>query len=67
VLSKDERRILENWAKRRSTAQGPALRARIVLASAEGGSNLAVAARLGVNRNTVTRWRARFLAARLDG
>ena len=67
VLSQDERRILENWAKRRSTAQGLAVRARIVLASAEGGSNLAVAARLGVNRSTVTKWRARFLAARLDG
>jgi Homeodomain-like domain len=43
------------------------LRARIVLACAQGGSNLAVAARLGVNRGTVTRWRARFLAGRLDG
>jgi transposase len=43
------------------------LRARIVLACAQGGSNLAVAARLGVNRSTVTKWRARFLADRLDG
>jgi len=54
VLSEDERRRLENWVKRRSTAQGLALRARIVLACAQGGSNLAVAARLGVNRNTVS-------------
>src|SRR5260370_7701088 len=67
VLSEDERRRLENWVKRRSTAQGLALRARIVLACAQGGSNLAVAARLGVNRNTVSRWRARFLRERLDG
>ena len=37
VLSEDERHTLENWARRRSTAQGLALRARIVLASAEGG------------------------------
>ena len=50
VLSEDERRTLENWVKRRSTAQGLALRARIVLACAQGGSNVAVAARLGVNR-----------------
>jgi hypothetical protein len=42
VLSDDERRILESWAKRRRTAQGLALRARIVLACAQGGSNLAV-------------------------
>jgi transposase-like protein len=67
VLSHDERRTLENWAKRRKTAQGLALRARIVLACADGGSNLAVAARLGLNRGTVTKWRARFLAWRLDG
>ena len=58
VLSEDERHTLENWAKRRSTAQGLALRARIVLACARGGSNLAVAARLGVNRSTVSTWRA---------
>src|SRR5215471_2601784 len=67
VLSGDERRRLENWAKRRSTAQGLALRARIVLACADGGSNIAVAARLGINRMTVGKWRARFLRKRLDG
>jgi transposase len=38
-----------------------------VLACAEGDSNTAVAARLGVARGTVTRWRARFLRDRLDG
>ena len=67
VLSEDERRTLENWVKRRSTAQGLALRARIVLVCAQGGSNVAVAARLGVNRKTVSKWRARFLRKRLDG
>ena len=67
MLSDAERRTLENWAKRRKTAQGLALRARIVLACAEGRSNTAVAARLGINRGTVRKWRARFLAARLDG
>src|SRR5436305_13647490 len=67
VLSEAERRTLENWAKRRRTAQGLALRARIVLACADGGPNLAVAARLGVNRATVGKWRTRFLAKRLDG
>ena len=46
VLSETERRTLENWAKRRKTAQGLALRARIVLACAEGRSSIAVAARL---------------------
>jgi transposase len=67
VLSEAERRMLENWAKRRKTAQGLALRARIVLACADGGPNIAVAARLGVSRTTVRKWRTRFLARRLDG
>ena len=63
----DERRTLESWARRRKTAQGLALRARIVLACADGGPNIAVAARLGVSRATVRKWRTRFLARRLDG
>ena len=67
MLSETERRTLESWAKRRKTAQGLALRARIVLACADGGPNIAVAARLGVSRATVRKWRTRFLARRLDG
>ena len=67
VLSEDERRTLESWARRRGTAQGLALRARIVLACAEGAPNIAVAARLGASRGTVTKWRERFLRRRLDG
>ena len=67
VLSADERRTLENWVRRRSTAQGLALRARIVLACADGGSNVVVAARLRVNYKTVSRWRSRFLQKRLGG
>jgi transposase-like protein len=67
VLSDAERRTLNGWARRRRTAQGLALRARIVLACAEGRSNTAVAARLGISRTTVRKWRDRFLAWRLDG
>ena len=67
MLSDAGLRTLNNWARRRRTAQGLALRARIVLACADGGPNIAVAARLGVNRGTVSKWRARFLRKRLDG
>ena len=66
-LSCAERATLERWAKRPSSAQALALRCRIVLACAEGGANTAVAARLGVSRPTVIKWRARFVAHRLDG
>ena len=67
ALSDEERRTLEGWTRRRKTAQALALRSRIVLACAEGGTNTAVAERVGVDRNTVATWRARFLRDRLDG
>ena len=43
------------------------MRAKIVLACAEGGTNKQVAADLGVDESTVDRWRARFIARRLEG
>jgi transposase len=67
VLSDDERQVLEGWARRRKTAQALALRSRIVLASADGGSVTAVAADLGISRDTVRKWRGRFMVARLEG
>jgi transposase len=67
VLSAQERSTLQRWARRPSSAQALALRCRIVLACAEGTSNSQVARQLGVARSTVTKWRARFVADRLDG
>jgi transposase len=67
VLTDDERRALESWTRRRNTAQALALRSRIVLACAGGGSNTAVAEQLGVRRATVATWRSRFVRDRLDG
>jgi transposase len=67
VLSDDERATLERWARRPKSAQALALRCRIVLACADGGSNVAIAQQLGVNRGTVGKWRQRFVAQRLDG
>ena len=66
-LSADEREELQRLARRPKTAQALALRARIVLACAEGDSLRAVAARLGVTRMTVGKWRRRFLERGLDG
>jgi transposase len=67
VLSSDERETLQRWARRRNSAQALALRCRIVLACAEGLTNQAVAEQLGVNPATVSKWRSRFLAKRLEG
>jgi transposase len=67
VLTDAERRTLEGWARRRKTAQGLAQRARIVLLCAEGKSNIAVAAELGITRVTVGKWRNRFIRQRFAG
>ena len=66
-LSEAERAELGSLVSRRNTAQALALRARIILACAEGGQNKVIAARLGLDRQTVGKWRRRFLDHRLDG
>lgn len=67
ILSDDERAELTSLTMRRKTAQALALRARIVLACAEGGQNKEVAAQLGLDRSTVGKWRRRFVERRADG
>ena len=67
VLSTVEREALESLVRRRSTAQALALRARIVLACADGYSNSEVARLVGASRPTVITWRSRFLTDRVDG
>ena len=67
IISPSERTTLEQWARRRTTAQGLAQRARIILACAAGRSTPAIASELRITRQTVGRWRQRFAARRLDG
>jgi transposase len=67
ALTEDERATLQRWARRAKSSQALALRCRILLACAEGVSNAAVAARLGISKPTVTKWRSRFVARRLEG
>ncbi|MGH2882734.1 MAG: IS630 family transposase [Solirubrobacteraceae bacterium] len=66
-LSDVEREQLESWSRRHSSAQALAQRCRIVLLAAEGLRTGEICQRLGVHRNTVARWRGRFLAERLEG
>lgn len=67
VLTDVERQTLERWSRRPKSAQALALRCRVILACAEGLSNVDVGARVGATRLTVGKWRSRFLADRLDG
>ena len=67
VLSEEEDETLRRWSRRPKTAQALALRSRIVLRCARGGSNSEIAEELGVQRGTVAKWRSRFLTERLDG
>src|ERR1700689_1603137 len=67
VLTGAERDQLGRWARRAKTSQALALRARIVLACADGRDNKAVAAELRVGEHMVARWRGRFTRKRLEG
>ena len=66
-LTDTERDQLTRWSRRAKTSQVLALRSKIVLACARGVPNKQVAAELRITPGTVTRWRRRFIAGRLDG
>ena len=66
-LSVSERQQMQQWVAAHGTPQQVALRCRIVLASADGHSDVAIAQQLSVNRKTVMLWRRRFSEQRLDG
>lgn len=69
TLTGTERRQLESWARRHSSAQTLAMRCKIILACAEPAplSRQQIADRVGCNPATVTKWRRRFAEHRLDG
>jgi transposase len=66
-LTEDERTELERLSLRGRTNRNIALRAKLILASAAGLTNVAVAAKLRCADATVRRWRKRFLAERVAG
>ncbi len=66
-LTQAENNRLVEWTRRHKTSQALALRARIVVACAQGTANREVAIRLRVTQQTVGKWRQRFVERRLDG
>ena len=68
TLTGNERRQLESWARRHSSAQNLALRCRIILlCENETLTGNEIAAKVGCNPATVSKWRKRFAERRLDG
>jgi len=67
ILSAEQRQTLEKWARGRSTPVRLMQRAKIVLGAAAGTSNKDLAATVGTDRQTVGRWRWRFVRHGLAG
>ena len=67
VVTQQEHKRLIEWTRRHKTSQALALRARIILACAQGTPNKDIAERLRVSKQMVGKWRQRFVDKRLDG
>jgi len=67
VLSDAERDELQRYERGRTVSQALAVRARLVLRCAGGKTNIEVAAELGLTRETVGKWRTRFIRRRVAG
>lgn len=67
LLTDEERACLRKWAQGRSTEARLVLRAKIVLAAADGATNKQIATDLDTDTHTVARWRNRFATERLAG
>ena len=62
TLTAAERHALEILTRRHTTAQQLAVRARMILAAAEGHNNAQIARQVGVDVDTVRLWRQRWLS-----
>lgn len=67
TLTEEDRCTLERWSGGRSVEARQVLRARIVLAAAEGKDNQVIAQELHTNRLLVGKWRKRFAKQGLAG
>jgi len=67
TLSAEQQEALVRYDRGRTVSQALALRARIVLACADGKTNREVAAEVGVREETVGKWRSRFVRLGVSG
>jgi transposase len=66
-LTEEQKLQLGAYARGRKVERRLAERASIILLAAENADNLEIAAKLGTSRQTVARWRARFLKSGIAG
>ena len=66
-LSNEDRSVVEQRASSRTAAHAEVVRARIVLAAAEGARNVDIARQVGVCVDVVSKWRKCFCQRGLDG
>ncbi len=67
LLRQGDREKLESLVRSTAVRAGLGQRARIALLAADGISNTAIAEKVGVTRNTVIAWRARYEQAGVEG
>jgi len=67
VLTEEERPTLEHLVRSRRTEVRVVMRAKIVLAAAQGKENKDIAQAMGTTRTTVGLWRSRFAEKRVPG
>src|SRR5213592_2646628 len=67
ILTDEERRNLQQWARGRSLPSRQVERARVVLLAAAGKQDLEIAAEVGISNQKAARWRKRFLKLGLAG
>lgn len=67
TLEDDDLATLRRWSRGRSTQARLVLRAKVILAAAEGKANDVIAEELGTDPGLVGRWRRRFVVGGLAG
>jgi transposase len=67
ILMSDERETLSKWVRAKTSEQRIVLRSKIILLAAEGLTTKEISQRLEVRPATVSQWRNRFAAKRLEG
>ena len=67
VLDEEQRTALQSLAGSQSLPHGLVVRSQIILLAAAGNTDGAVAQQIGVTRQTVGKWRKRFLERGLEG